>query len=392
LVTVRKFLSELVVVELSDTVAASFCGRMLACYGAQVIRVLDRSQAPRTSRESERVGETAAADVHTDALKTRVSLDLATDQGRMLFARMLDRADCLLTDYDPDRLRARGWHWETLRAERPGLIYTHISAFGVSGPKSHWRGDDITAQAFSGFCSMVGFPDRAPLSAPYALAFTQGGLHAAGATVAAAIDRRASGQGSFVEIASAEVLGSMMRMYSFVCRFYGVAPTRSGRRAPGSAGRYPASLFPCKDGYVVMTSRSGRQWRQIIDMMGKPEWSQNPRYQDPYGIAMEYPDEVDALVIPWMMKHARAELAALALKHAVPLGAVRRLDELVDDPQFAFRRFFQTVNVAGKKIVVPGQPAHISIVEDGQRVDVVDQSASVDFPPLRADDAGLRPG
>ena len=389
--TEKNFLAGLTVLELSDTIAASFCGRMLACHGAHVVRVSDKSRPSRTSRESEPVGAASAAEVHTDAMKTRLALDLSSGTGQALFERLLDKTDCFVTDFEPQRLTSLGWHWDKLRADRPRLIYTYISAFGTTGPKRNWRGDDITAQAFGGFCSMVGFPDRAPLSAPYSLAFTQGGLHAAGATVAAVLDRVTSGKGSFVEIASAEVLGSMMRMYSFVCRFYGVAPIRAGRRAPGSAGRYPASLFPCKDGYIVMTSRSGRQWRQIIAMMGSPPWSQNPRYQDPYGIAMEYPDEVDALVIPWMMQHTRAELAALGLKHGVPLGAVRRLDELVDDPQFAFREFFQTINVGSKDFQAPSQPARISVLEDGHRAQVGDERKTVEFPSLRADAAGLFP-
>lgn len=378
----KRLLAGLTVVELSDTLAASFCGRMLAHHGASVVRLIDKALPPRTSRESEPIGETTAADVHTDALKSRLSIDLSSSGAGELIQRLLTKADCLVTDFEPRRLTALNLNWDSLRHIKPDLIYTHISPFGTTGPKSNWRGDDIIAQAFSGFCSMVGFPDRAPLSAPYSLAFTQGGLHAAGATVAAVLDRNTSGKGSFVEIASAEVLGSMMRMYSFVCRFYGVRPSRAGRRAPGSAGRYPASLFPCKDGYVVMTSRSGRQWRQIIAMMGNPIWSENPRYQDSYGIAMEYPDEVDALVIPWMMQHTRAQLAELGLKHGIPLGAVRRLDELMDDPQFAFRGFFQAINVGGQWFRAPGQPAQISALNEGGREMIEGGSRSISFPTL----------
>lgn len=357
------------VVELSDTIAAAFCGRMLSFHGARVTRILDRNQPPRTSVESERAGPMSVSDLHTDVLKERVTIDLADSTGRADLMGRIAAADVLVTDLEPRRLAALGLVPEDLRRAHRRLVITHITPFGRFGPKSSWRGDDINIQAFAGFCSMVGSTDREPLMAPYSLAFTQGGLHAASATVAALLTRDLSGQGGVVDIAISEVLGAIIRMYSLVCRFYDIRPMRAGRRAPGSAGRYPASLFPCKDGYIVLTSRSGKQWRQILDMMGSPAWAENPRYQDSYGIAMEYPDEVDALVIPWMMRHTRAELMALGMQYGVPLGQVRRVDELMTDPQFEFRHFFQDIALGDLHVKVTSHPAHITAHGSGERLD-----------------------
>lgn len=366
----ESLLSDLFVIELSDTIAAAFAGRMLAFHGARVVRVLDRACLPRTSTESQRVNnEFSSSEIHTDVLKEREWMDLSQPADLDRLRHMISEADAFVTDYSTQRLAALGLEPEKLRARHPRLVVTHITAFGRSGPKSTWKADDINIQAFSGFCSMVGSPDREPLMAPYSLAFTQGGLHAASATVAAILTRNITQAGGLVDIAISEVLGAIIRMYSLVCRFYAIPPTRAGRRAPGSAGRYPASLFPCKDGYIVLTSRSGKQWRQILTMMGNPPWSEQPRYQDTYGIAMEYPDEVDALVIPWMMQHTRAQLLELGMQYGVPLGTVRRIDELLRDEQFDFRGFFQDLEIGNAHVKVTSHPAHITDLHTQQRLD-----------------------
>ena len=370
-------LSDLTIVELSDTMAGAFCGRMLAFHGARVIRVLDRAQPPRTSTESRPLGPLSATDLHTDVLKERRWLDLSDAADRIQLAELIAGADAFITDLEAPRLARLDLVPEDLRRRHAHLICTHITPFGRSGPKAGWRADDINIQAFAGFCSMVGSPAREPLMAPYALAFTQGGLHAASATVAAVLTRALSGAGGIVDVAIGEVLGAIIRMYSLVCRFYDIPPKRAGRRAPGSAGRYPCSLFPCKDGYIVLTSRSGKQWRQILAMMGNPAWAEAPRYQDSYGIAMEYPDEVDALVIPWMMQRTRAELMALGLEHGVPLGQVRRIDEVLADPQFDYRRFFQDVLVGKLRVKVSSAPAQIVEHGNGQRLDRNPPAATV---------------
>ena len=92
-------------------------------------------------------------------------------------------------------------------------------------------------------------------------------------------------------------------------------------------------------------------------MLGSPAWASEPRYTDARAMAMDYPDEVDALVIPWLMERTRDERLALAHVHKVPMAPVRRVDELTDDVQMRYRDFFEEAPAAdGRTVTVPERP------------------------------------
>jgi crotonobetainyl-CoA:carnitine CoA-transferase CaiB-like acyl-CoA transferase len=93
-------------------------------------------------------------------------------------------------------------------------------------------------------------------------------------------------------------------------------------------------------------------------MMGHPAWSQEERYQDLYAVAIAYPDEIDALIAPWLMSKSRDDLLTLAQKYAVPVAPVRHLDEVIADPQLRdYRGFFDELTLRdGRTVQLPGRP------------------------------------
>lgn len=352
------------VMELSDDVGAAFCGQMLGSMGADVVRLVEAGRDYATRVESlAATDDRSAAEISLERFKNRLLLEGDVAAKRERLARCLKTADVLVTDYRPEELRALGVHWDDLRAADSKLIYVHVSVFGCHGPKADWRGGDLEAQAFSGVAGQLGAGDRPPICMPYKAVLMHGGLQAAAATAAALYHRRLSGQGAFVDICTAQAMAADVRNYSLMMRYYDLPLKRSGRRPQGSLGRYPTAIFPCKDGYVVLTARSGEQFRNFIAMMGNPAWSDNPRYQNAYGIAMEYPDEVDALVIPWLMQYTRDELVAKGLEYRFPVGPLLNLDEVLVDEQYAFREFFGAVEVNGKSFDLPGNPAIFAYAE-----------------------------
>jgi crotonobetainyl-CoA:carnitine CoA-transferase CaiB-like acyl-CoA transferase len=261
----------------------------------------------------------------------------------------------VVTDLPEDELVSRRLDWESVRMKNPRLSYVRLSAVGwkTDGPAG-----ELTMQALSGLMEMVGDPQREPLALPYGIGSLQLGLHGAAAGTSALLSSARTGQGKLAEIAGSEVLASYVRIYGAVASYYSIPLQRDGRRAPGSGGRYPFGFFPCRDGYVAMICRSDREWASLLAMMGDPAWSKEERYQDLYGIAMEYPDEVDALIEPWLMEHTRDELLALAQEFAVPVAPVRSVTEVMDDVQLRdHRAFFDILRTAdGRDVRVPGRP------------------------------------
>ncbi|MEU7812278.1 CoA transferase [Pseudonocardia sp. NPDC049154] len=323
-------MSGVTVVEVAGTRAARFAGKLLADVGATVVRVSD-----------------AEADTYFDRRKTST---------RATAAELLAGAEVLVTDLTDAELAEIGLDPAKLRERYPRLVVTLLSALGRTGPRAGLAAGEAAMQAASGFLHLTGYPDREPLLVPYGLGELQLGISGAGATAAAVWRARTSGTGALVEISGAEVLASYVRIYGAVGTYYDIELVRDGRRAPGSGGRWPFGLFPCKDGYVALIARTAPEWDRFLEMMGNPAWSKDPRYTDARAMAIDYPDEVDALVAPWLSAHTRDELLDLAQRYKVPMAPVRRIDELTADVQMRHRGFFETAKVDGVDAVVPGRP------------------------------------
>ncbi|HVV11245.1 CoA transferase [Amycolatopsis sp.] len=330
-------------IEVGGSRAAAFAAKLMADAGGEVVTVED---------ERRRDGMTAAARLYLDAGKDVVTRQDGSDA--IIVQELLPYASVFVTDLSLGELRARGLDWETLHALAPRMCYVRLPAVGWSDDEA----GELAMQALSGLMYMVGRPDAEPLSLPYGIGSLQLGLHGAAAAAAALNAAAETGEGHLVEISGTEVLASYVRIYGAVASYYRIPLRREGRRAPGSGGRFPFGLFPCKDGYVAMICRSAREWDSLLEMMGHPEWSRQERYQDLYAVAITYPGEVDELISPWLMSHTRDELLELAQRYAVPVAPVRRIDEVLEDQQLSrYRDFFDHLTTKdGRVLRIPGRP------------------------------------
>jgi crotonobetainyl-CoA:carnitine CoA-transferase CaiB-like acyl-CoA transferase len=334
-------------IEVGRTRAAAFAGKLLADAGGEVIALADAARSTSLSR---------AARTYMDAGKDVVTW--REDGDAVMVRELLPHADLFVTDLDAVELARRGLDWPTLHALAPRLCYVWLAPVGHVGEERTSNAGELAMQAISGLMHVVGHPDREPLALPYSLGSVQLGLHGAAAATAALQAAAATGVGRLVEVSGAEVLASYVRIYGAVASYYGVPLRRDGRRAPGSGGRWPFGIFPCKDGYVAMICRSSREFDSLLEMMGNPSWTQQERYRDLYAMAISYPDEIDALVTPWLMEHTRDELLELAHRFAVPVAPVRNVAEVLADPQLRDARHFfdQMTTASGEVLQIPGRP------------------------------------
>lgn len=341
-------LDGIVTLELGHTRAAGFCARLLSDAGAEVVTLHDSSRDAGLPR---------AARLYLDAGKDVVTWSEQGDP--VLLTELLLQVDILVTDLPQEELERRGLDWAAVHARFPGLTYVEMSPVGGVGDGRTSNAGELAMQAVSGLMHMVGDPEREPLALPYGLGMLQLGLHGA-AGAAAALQARDGGAeaGRLVQISGALVLASYVRIYGAVANYYRVPLLRDGRRTPGSGGRWPFGIFPCKDGWVAMICRSAREWESLLEMMGNPAWAEQDRYQDLLAVAIDYPQEIDELVHPWLMSHTRDELLALAQQYAVPVAPLRDVAEVAADPQLRdFRHFFdELTTVEGEVLQVPGRP------------------------------------
>ena len=342
---ISKLFNKGLTIEVGHTRAAGFAGKLMSDAGSEVITIQDAERETNMTRH---------ARMYMDTGKDVITWNTETDA--ILAAKILPHANALITDLPQSELKKRGLDFESVHSIAPKLNYVSLTPIGWGHDQEQMPGE-LSMQALSGIMYMVGHQDREPLALPYGIGSIQLGLQGAAALTAAIYESEISGRGHFIEISGTQVLASYVRIYGAVASYYDIRLRREGRRAPGSGGRYPFGLFPCKDGYVAMICRSEREWQSLLQMMGNPEWSKQDRYLDLYAIAIEYPDEIDELIKPWLMDHTRDELLELAQKYAVPVAPVRNVQEVTADMQLLYRDFFDQLTTKDGSIVqIPGRP------------------------------------
>jgi crotonobetainyl-CoA:carnitine CoA-transferase CaiB-like acyl-CoA transferase len=359
-------LKGLKVLEWGENVSAPYCTKLLAGLGADVIKI----EKPGVGDESRLHGpfpddipdrEKSGLFHLLNANKLGVTLDVCSEQGRKIMLELVARADLLVENNSPSLLKEYGLDYASLEKVNPGLVMVSITPFGQTGPYSGYKGYDINVCALGGVSWAIGDPEREPLSLPLSLVHYQSGANAAAAAMAALLAREAMGRGQHVDISEADVLSFYSGSNSLMYIFHGNEWRRAGHRAPDSGGSYPYTILPCKDGYVCMIARSGQEWNRIVKMLGDPDWASEERYQDRQVMGREYPDEVDALILPWLKERSKEEIFHLCREHGVPFAPVRDIADVLNDENFQQRDFFVEIEgVFGKPVKFPGAPFKFS--------------------------------
>ncbi len=327
-------------------IAAAYAGWLCARMGAQVTRLGSNWNA-------------AGIDAHPLNLAREALAAGKIEGARSLTAGDLDaciaNCDILLCDATVS-LEALFGPVASIRTRLPHLVVGITTPFGLDGPYAGFPGTALDAQALSGVAWSLGEPDRAPLSLPAGVAEHQAGAMLAAGCLLALTLREQHGTGRLVDISLAEVLASYV---AGNCRLYihhGLQWHRNGQRPWGSGGAYPYVILPCKDGEVCVCGRTREEWERLVQVMGNPAWASEPRYQDLRAMGKQYPQEVDALLMPWLSQHTMAELEAMAIEHNLIVSPVRELEQVLQTPQFAQRGFLAPGRVGGRDVQVPGLP------------------------------------
>lgn len=343
-------LSDLRVIEYGEFVSAPYCSRLFADLGAKVIKVeppdngdLARSYGPFPG-DVPHLNKSGLF-IFLNTGKQSVTLNLKDPEGGKIFRKLLEGADIFITNTLPKVIEQWQLDYLSLAKTHPKLIYCAITPFGWEGPYRNYKGFNLHCAALSGASWAIGSPGREPLQIPLQQCDFQGGINGAAAIMVAIMARKKFGHGQFIDISISDVMATYAGTNAILYLFYGLQWQRDGRRAWGSGGPYPYGLFPCKDGFVCLIARTNRDWNRLLDAFGRPDWADRPRYQDQFAMGREYPDEVDALLIPILKRYTKMELFQLAREYGFPLAPVRWIHESLDEPQLKERAFFESIQI-----------------------------------------------
>ncbi|HEY8491946.1 MAG TPA: CoA transferase [Dehalococcoidia bacterium] len=349
-------LDDLTVLDLSEGVAGAYCGKLLADYGADVIKV----ERPGTGDPARRHGpfpdgrphpEKSALFLYLNTNKRGVTLDVAHPRGAAVLRRMVEDADVLIETFRPGYLADLGLGYPALREVNPDLVMTSITAFGQDGPYAGYRSNNLVALALGGQLGMTGSPDREPLKSAGYQAEYQAGLHAFGATLAAVFGARIAEAGQHVDIAMVEVLASVLET---AMPYYAYWGKDTGRRR-GNIQSAIIGIYPCADGYLGVHAMA-RNWPALLRLMEREDLAEDPRFKEMRD-RVQHNDDLEAIIYEWASRQRKDEVHRRAVELRAPVVAVHTLADLFASPQLRARGYFQDVDhPAAGRLTYPGPP------------------------------------
>jgi crotonobetainyl-CoA:carnitine CoA-transferase CaiB-like acyl-CoA transferase len=297
--------------------------------------------------------------------KRGIALDLKTDGGRKVLARLLANADVVVENYRPGTMAKLGFDYEALRRTNPGLIYCALSGFGRTGPYGHRAGFDLIAQAMSGIMSITGeAPGRPPVKCGAPLTDITCGILAAMGILAAYAHRLKTGQGQMVETSLLEAGIVQTYWQSAIALASGVAPGPMGSAHPLNA---PYQAFATADGWVVIGANNDRLWRRTLGVLGAADLADDPRFAD-NALRMAHLAELEAALAPCFGARTSADLLAAFEDAGVPAGPVNDVLQMHADPQVRARAMVVAVDHAtAGRVETLGLPVKFADTPGGVR-------------------------
>jgi crotonobetainyl-CoA:carnitine CoA-transferase CaiB-like acyl-CoA transferase len=345
-------LSDLRVIDLSQGVAGPCCTKLLADYGAEVIKV-----EPPGGDVTRRLGpfpgdlphqEKSGLFLHLNTNKKSVTLDVATTSGVVILKKLLAQADVLVESYPPGCTEEWGIAYEQLREDFPQLVYASITPFGQTGPYRDYRANSLVAIAMSSIMYNTGEPDREPLVTGTEPADYFAGFQAFVGILAALAYRERDGTGQHVDVSLVE---SMAAAEEYNAAMYAYSGAIRRRLYSRHVFGYPMDILPSQDGYVVVIPGAQGFPRPLMEQGVSPmsllledlDLDQTPLFQTMQERYVRW-RELDELLLPWLTTHPSRQIVETAQELRMPFALVPTVADLLEDAHLEERGFFKEID------------------------------------------------
>jgi crotonobetainyl-CoA:carnitine CoA-transferase CaiB-like acyl-CoA transferase len=338
------------ILDLTDRRAA-FCGRLLADYGADVVKV-EPPSGDHSRTLGPYPGDVPDAEHSLDFLfyntnKRSITLDLETAAGLRLFRRLAAEADVIIESFDRHYLSDRGLGYDALRADNPGLVMASVTPFGSTGEWADYTGDDLVVMAASGYMQITGEPDEPPVRQGNEHSHYPGAQYAAVGILAALYyrDFNGGGVGQHIDVSSQEAL---ITYYTdahpaLLWRKLGQNVTRVGTN---STLVIPLGAYPCKDGWIAAGVITPREWDALAawihEVTGNDEVL-NEAYRGGNQDRAEHIDIITALFLEFAENFTVQELFHEGQRRNLVFLPVNEVADLLADPQLEESGFWYDI-------------------------------------------------
>ncbi|HYY53135.1 MAG TPA: CaiB/BaiF CoA-transferase family protein [Myxococcales bacterium] len=340
------------VVELGTLIAGPFAGRILAEFGADVIKVEPPAGGDPLRNWRKLHQGTSLWWLAQARNKRSIAADLKRQEGQQIARALARRADVVIENFRPGTLEKWGLGYEELSRDNPGLVLVRLSGYGQSGPYRDRPGFGAIGEAMGGLRHLTGHPDRPPARTGVSLGDSLAALYGVIGALIALQQRQVSGKGQIVDVALYEAVFSMLESTLPEYAMTGYVRERSGGALPGIT---PSNTYRCKDGaWVVIGGNADSIFKRLMRAIGRADLADDASLADNAGRTARAA-ELDAAIEAWTSRLPLDEVLVSLEAAEVPGGRIYSIADIVRDAHYKARGMIETARMrSGDEVLLPG--------------------------------------
>ncbi|SAK73318.1 L-carnitine dehydratase/bile acid-inducible protein F [Caballeronia temeraria] len=341
------------VIEIGTLIAAPFAARMLAEFGAEVIKI----ESPNTGdplRKWRKLHEGTSLWWYLQSRnKKSVCVNLKSPEGADVIKRLAADADIVIENMRPGALEKLGLGWDILHAINPKLTMVRISGYGQTGPYRDRPGFGAIGEAMGGIRYTTGDAEGLPARVGVSLGDSLASLHGViGALMSVLRVKTGKGDGQVVDVSLVESVFNLMESLVPEYDLLGHVRERSGGALPGIA---PSNTYRTEDGgFVVIAGNSDPIYKRLMNVIGRPDLADDPALARNDG-RVRHSAMLDEAITAWTSHHSMDDVLATLEREEVPSGRIYSVADIVDDAHYQARDMLLQANLpGGASVKMPG--------------------------------------
>jgi formyl-CoA transferase len=350
-------LAGLKVLEMGTLIAGPYCARLMAEFGAEVIKVETPGEGDPL-RKWRKLHQGNSLWWYAQARnKKSVAVNLKEPDGQQVVRRLAAGADIVVENFRPGALEKWGLGYEALAAKNPGLIMVRLSGFGQTGPYRDRPGFGAIGESMGGMRYITGHPDRPPVRVGISIGDSLAAMFGVIGALMALHHRGRTGRGQVVDVALYEAVFAMMESMLPEFGFDATVRERSGAALPGIV---PSNTYACGDGsYVVIGANADSIFKRMMRAIGRPDLADDPSVATNDG-RVKRTAEIDGIIAEWTGRHTLDEVLAVLEKAEVPSGRIYSIADIAADLHYQARGMIERHKLGDRDLLLPGMVPRLS--------------------------------
>ena len=350
-------LQGLKVVEMGTLIAGPYCARLLAEFGAEVIKVETPGEGDPL-RKWRKLHEGNSLWWYAQARnKKSIAVNLRERDGQEVVRRMARDADFVVENFRPGTLEKWGLGYEALARANPRLIMVRLSGFGQTGPYRDRPGFGAIGESMGGMRYITGYPDRAPVRVGISIGDSLAAMFGVIGALMALHHRHASGRGQVVDVALYEAVFAMMESMLPEYGMTGFVRERAGAALPGIV---PSNTYPCRDGkYVVIGANADSIFKRMMRAIGRADLADDPSLANNEG-RVKRTEELDRVIGEWTSRHDLDRVLEVLDAAEVPSGRIYSIADIAADLHYQARGMIERHRLGEHEVMLPGMVPRLS--------------------------------